>query len=502
MSRTLLIIMADFLLLSLLALARFDKAEPAQPQPVQAAPDYAQAEEDLVDVLRFALEDERESREQLENTLTAAQEELRTREEQLRTKEEQLAQKEQHIAEVSVELQEKERQARMLAEQQAALQRQYASLQTNVVSLKDELTSATVKAETSQSRLQLLERDLREREEAAERLRQQLANLEKNYRATESEKQQLATQLRVSETETELVREQLNEMRGEVSAVRQEKAQIQQHAEKLAEGVSALASRSEEIKQETTELKQETAALTEEIRENTPLAPNTIFNNFMANRVDSRFVAMRHGLFGREVVREARPATIFVSDGTQTYAIFHVGDLPLELTYSGSDWEQFSGSLSRGYASIPVERLGFLGFDPRIVVVPVPEEAVRRLGTEVYRVEGDPYKFDQAVLIGVREPQYGEARFKVDPANSRYLQLDRSQLGLFSRAFEPSRGDLVFSKSGQPIGIMINNDYAAVLDLIVPAKTLKTGRDIQSASAQQSIAQMKAQVDFLPPRLR
>jgi hypothetical protein len=71
---------------------------------------------------------------------------------------------------------------------------------------------------------------------------------------------------------------------------------------RLAEGFKALATNS--------------GALTQEIRENRALAPNTIFSEFVTNRVRTSFVASRTGLFGIDLGRTKPPKRCWSPTGT------------------------------------------------------------------------------------------------------------------------------------------------------------------------------------------
>ena len=87
MNKTLLLIICDFLLLNLLALTRWEKAEPTRPQrspvPRVSAAAAATKDQDLVDTMRLSLEDERTTRSQLAQQLASAETTLATREQNL-----------------------------------------------------------------------------------------------------------------------------------------------------------------------------------------------------------------------------------------------------------------------------------------------------------------------------------------------------------------------------------------------------------------------------------
>ena len=87
MSRAVLIIIADFLLISLLSLANFEEAgEPDSPPTEEEAVDV-QAVEDMLDVLKQALEEESLSRSALSNQLAAAQSALVKTQDELQQRE-------------------------------------------------------------------------------------------------------------------------------------------------------------------------------------------------------------------------------------------------------------------------------------------------------------------------------------------------------------------------------------------------------------------------------
>ena len=86
MNKTLLLVICDFLLLNILALTRWENAEPVRPQQTPAASsgaDPATQDQDIVDVMKMSLEDERAQREQLAKQLQSTEESLQSREQSL-----------------------------------------------------------------------------------------------------------------------------------------------------------------------------------------------------------------------------------------------------------------------------------------------------------------------------------------------------------------------------------------------------------------------------------
>ena len=86
MNKTLLLILCDFLLLNLLALTRWEKAEPArakQPPVPELASNAATKDQDLVEAMKLSLADERATRDQLAEKLTSTEGALAQRDQNL-----------------------------------------------------------------------------------------------------------------------------------------------------------------------------------------------------------------------------------------------------------------------------------------------------------------------------------------------------------------------------------------------------------------------------------
>ena len=405
MNRSILIVICDFLLVSLLAFSTVDinkTTNEGVPRQVKTTISTNQIDnrQDLAAVMRLALEEERKGREMLVGELARTRESanrqqalLSEREKQLQTSRQELQQREQQVQTFRQELQQKEQQATQLEQQQASLQQQFAAARTNIQALSHQLQTSSTEAQMSKEKLAAMQADLRKQAEQATALQQQLANLAQSNQLALAEKQRLAGQLQVAEAEKRMATDQANRMQDEVKVERAEKA-------KLAEGVKALATKSEQLAQE--------------IQQSRPLAPNTIFNQFVTNRVQATFWGSRPGIFGAESNKRTETQTVLVTDGTNTVALCHVQDTPLTFGYPGTEWSGLVGTLVRGTVSIPIRSLSFYQLDPRVVYLPVTQAEARQLGGNAYRTSPDPYKFQDAVLVGAQEGYYGECSFQID----------------------------------------------------------------------------------------
>ena len=463
MNRSILIVICDFLLVSLLAFSTVDinKVSDEGVQrtvKVDISTNQVDSGKDLAAVMRLALNDERRNREQLMGELTRRERDVQRFQEQLQNREQQSAR---------------------LQEQQSALAQQYAVAQTNIERLNQQLQGASSEAVMSREKLAAMEAEAKKQSEQAAALQRQLSELSNSNQAVIAEKQQLSTQLQVAVAEKRAATEQAGRMAEDVKVERAEKA-------KLAEGVKALATKSSQ--------------LADQIRDNQPLAPNTIFNDFVTNRVEARFNAVKSGLFSSN--RRKDTETILVTDGTNTFALCHVQDTPLTLWDPGTDWEGLTGMLSTKWETTPIRSVLFSMHDPRIVWIPVTDAEARQLSAKIYHISPDPYKFQDAVLVGTQEPYYGECKFEIDLSTPEYVRLDRNLLrGLFGK-FNPSRGDLVFSRTGELLGIMANGTYCLMIRNFDAASPLQFGEDVRSERTGVILSQLYLQLAQLPTRLQ
>ena len=203
------------------------------------------------------------------------------------------------------------------------------------------------------------------------------------------------------------------------------------------------------------------------------------------------------------VTRQGDTHAIFVTDGNQVYALLHIANTPFSVRESGSDWARIKAEFTRppNYHST-VDRIDFLALDPRVVALPVDPAQAAALGVKIYRTAQDPFKFPNAVLINADGSGYGEVGFKLDAAQPGYVQVDNRLMKRLFGTFAPSRGDLVFSQTGELLGIMVNSDYCAVVNSFLPARTIQTGDDIKAQQTGAILDALVARYNALPLKLQ
>ena len=484
MNRSILIVICDFLLVSLLAFSSIDsmKMDNAGAEPqirTEMATNPPDAKQDLGSAMRLALQDERKQREHLQAELSNAHD---TAGKQLAL----LNERDKQIQNFEQEIQTHEQAAQKLQTQQTNLLQQIALAQTNIQTLNQQLAHTSKQYQQStEQRAALLAEELQQSKNLAA-LQSQLSQLSQNYQQLNQsnqnvldEKQRLAAQLQVAEAERRAALERAARSEEQVMAEREEKA-------RLAEGVKTLAAKSGKLEQE--------------IRENRALSPNVIYSMFLTNRVSVRFYAARSTVFGIDRTRDNTTDSIFVTDGTNTCAVSHVKQAPFTFSDPGLDWE-LTASMTRGGKSFPIQSLSFFKADPRILFMPISDDQLSGLGSAPYKVSANPYRFQDAVLIGANGEYYGECKFQIDAATPQYLKMDRSTLrGLFGK-FNPTSGDLAFSKNGDLLGVMANNTFCLLIKDFIPAATFKFGHH-PDQSTGDSLARLYNVTARMPYKLQ
>jgi hypothetical protein len=463
MNKTLLLILCDFLLLNLLALTRWEKAEPARAKqpPVPQLPAHAATkDQDLVEVMKLSLADERSTREQLAQKLSAT--------------ESTLTQREQNLTE--------------LQSDRTKLAATLTDTQRTAAELGQKFAAATQDATMTKEELARIQRELEDKRAEAERQKQALATLAQQQAEARQKIEGLTVAVGVAEREKQLLRESADTLRAQVEAERQDRLKAQAATTQLAQGVGQLAERSGE--------------LTKEIRDNRPINANVLFSDFLANRVTAKFTAVRAGVFG-PATREKESGTILVTDGVKIFALLHIDDTPFALSENSLDWQKISAEFTRppSYRS-RAGALQFLSLDPRVLVLPVDAAQAAALGVKVYPTALEPFKFPEAVLVNGGGKGYGEVGFKLDASQPGYVRVDNRLFKRIFGDFAPSRGDLVLSKTGELLGIMVNSDFCALVNNFLPTKTLATGDDVTAQHTAALFNELAARIQGLPLKLQ
>jgi hypothetical protein len=393
----------------------------------------------------------------------------------------------QQLQTTQTSLQEREQNLTALQVEKVRLATSLTETQRTAQELAQRAEISAQEASMSKERLAQLQRDLEQRQAESDRQKQQLTQMEQAQSEARQRIENLSVAVKVAEQEKLLLRENADSLKTQVEVERTERQKVQETTVQLAQGVGQLAQQSNQ--------------LTTEIRENRPINANTLFNDFLANRVQTTFSTARASLFGPgNKTKESK--TIFVADGKQVFALVHIDETPFVLRDQTADLEKLSVIFAKGAYKTTAPDVRFLSADPRIVAVPVDSAQVKALGVKVYQTALEPFKFPEAVLISNGGAGYGEVSFKLDPAEPSYVQMDNRLTKRLFGDFATSSGDLVLSKTGELLGIMVNRDYCVLINNFLPAKTIRTGDAIVDQHTGATFDDLNARLLRRPNKLQ
>ncbi|MEN9840348.1 MAG: hypothetical protein RL376_148, partial [Verrucomicrobiota bacterium] len=417
-------------------------------------PGAATPEQDLVAVMQLFLADEQTRRDELAQTLARAEAE-RAQTEQARAR---------------------------LAENLAQSEKTAAQLDAS-------LAATRLSAEAERARNAELARELAAREAEAKRREADLARVSTAEAAARARVEELAVTVGVAEREKQILQTQTETLRAAVEAERADRQRVQQTTTELAAGVGQIA--------------EQTSALSKEIRDARPINANTLYNDFLARRLRARFAAARTTFLG-PVTRDPESRTVLASDGKDTVALLHIEDTPFDLRAPAQqpDWNRLTLSLTRGSEELRPSRLDFASLDPRVVLVPLGPAEATRLGGSPYLLALEPFKFPEAVLISAGGAGYGELPFKLDPKNPGYVKVDNRLVRRLFGDFAPSRGDLVLSKTGELLGLMVSADTCALINNFLPQRSLPLGEDLSATPTGPALDAVARRYQVLPASLK
>ncbi len=136
MNRSILIVICDFLLVSLLAFSTVDINKVTQPTPpnvnLTMVTNQVETEKDLTSVMRLALDEERKRRDQMAGELAQAHDVA--------------GQRDVQVANIQKQLQAREQQQAEAERRQAELQQRFAAAETNLQTVNQQLQSTAAEA--------------------------------------------------------------------------------------------------------------------------------------------------------------------------------------------------------------------------------------------------------------------------------------------------------------------------------------------------------------------
>jgi len=261
------------------------------------------------------------------------------------------------------------------------------------------------------------------------------------------------------------VSNEVSSVKDDVSKVGQEVQGVKETVSNVSEEVAGVGTKVETIQQDVAENTAEQKENFRQLSERQTKSLNEIFSKYEENKIKLTFnYSHNSGLFGKESTTTFSMDTIIMVDGSFAYSLVHAKDSPFKLDPRPRKLIKVSGEITspKLKAPIPVKEIAFMD-DPRILIVPLyinPVDLKKTSSIELFNSPGNPHLFSEAVVVDAKDGRFGQTDFVRDERDSRYIKVKHTRFAFVTGAFDPGKGDLVFSQKGEVLGILVNRDYA------------------------------------------
>ncbi|MAE53913.1 MAG: hypothetical protein CMI20_07400 [Opitutae bacterium] len=491
MNRSLLLVVCDFLLLSILALARFDVPKDAviaqddqkvvSKEVVERISDgenYDDVVAELEATNETLLENLSSDKDDLVEQKLKLEAEIAQRQKELEQKEQEIASKDAVIEGNKEALDLAKKEAQKLESQRKEIERKREELlQSNAASKKElELLAKNLEQAKKQSEELAELKSKKEKEAEAARLElaasverakaQELAAAEAKALLIEEKKRSdelIASTAKIDQKIDSLnkgldgVGKDLKSVGEGLVGVGEKISTVSDDVSSVKEGVSKV----EKDVQESVEVQKENFR---KLNERQTRSVNEIFTRYEQNKVSLDLIyTHKSGIFQTNRDDKFSVDTILMVDGNFVYALVHAKDSPFRVEFNPRKLVSVTGQITGPKFKEPlqVKEIAFMD-DPRIIIVPLyanPQE-LAKTGIELFNAPENPFLFDDAVVVDVKDGRFGQTKCLRDEKDGRYIEVDEKHFAFLTGAFNPGKGDLVFSQKAELLGIMVNGDYA------------------------------------------
>jgi len=520
MNRSLLLVVCDFLLLSILALARFDVPEGAviaqdgqkvvSKEVVERISDgenyddvVAELEatnETLLENLSSDKDTLLQQKLELEEQIAQRKKELEDKERAIESRdaviadnEEAIKQAKQEAEELESQREEIERKREELMKNNAASQKELELLAKNLAeakrkadelaalkektqkeaeSVKVELAASQEKAKAegkaaAEAKAMLLAEKKRSDAlvESTSKIDQKIDSLNQGLEGVGKDLKVVGQGLAGVGEKISSVTQEVSSVKEDVSKVGKEMAGVKETVVGVSEEVAGVGSQVESIKIEVAETAAVQRENFRELNDRQVRSVNEIFTRYDENKIKLNLSFVhKGGLLGGDKKETFSMDSIIMVDGSFAYSLVHAKESPFRLTPRPRKLVSVAGEITspKLTAPIPVKEIAFMD-DPRILIIPLylnPATLKEESSIEIFEAPNNPYLFAEAVVVDVKQGRFGQTDFLRDEKDSRYIKVKHKNFSFITGSFDPGKGDLVFSQKGELLGIMVNNDYA------------------------------------------
>ncbi len=491
MNKSLLIVICDFLLLSLLSIANFDKPDKnnAQKREAQAALEsetFVQTQ--MLETLKMALDAEQQRHLSLSKDVETLSKKAEANLKHAQNQNELVKKRELQLKEIESAKIELEKERTEILKRSKDLEAKVISADKRNATLESEIIAATGKLEKSakeridlerklgqmqqndatiKTQLQAAQEQIRQNKENLERLQVESDKLKLENRAIEAEKRALSTQLEVAATKTKIYEENLKRAQTQIDIEKAEKEKMFVHAEKLSANVSNLADTQKNISKNIDNLRPQTASETFE-----KIAPLLISVSFKFTE---------GGLLGRKNASK-KIQTLPIKIGTRTFLLFDADTSPLRFSKDAEAPEAFEIVVMAGKKIFVPETLLLVKGTKETLAVELPNGFIDETKAPKLVDKQETFRFTDCIVINPNTKYYGQTPFMANFTKRQYAKLDVGVIESIFKTFSPSTNDIAITRSGEPLGILTSSSDIFIPRNLQAERTLTIGKNYKKAS--------------------
>lgn len=503
MNKSLLLVICDFLLISLLGLANFDDPAETQEDPPIALGDTegGDARDDLIMLLEESLQEQASQEEKLkssleerdrllsekEATIEKTQSELTELASDLENTSEQLAQTAAEKAAAEEAKAKLAQERAFLEEEKNKLQQVTTALSEQKNTLEKELSEVQLSAEQAAQKAveleqavmrekqekamtleqaQFLREELKREKEALARASEALVIKEQEQQVLSQEREAAKRQLEVVAAQNEILEEQVK-----TQLIQQERLQVR--TEQLSENVEVLAQQSSTL-QDT---------VNQDIEERRTLSANQLYDQYQRNQIELVFVLREKGALGLgERVNTYEMAAPVIEQAGAYYAMIHKSSLfgsqiPLEMR----------GLVQVDQNKYPITQMITSTKDPAVLWIPVGKNFIESNRIDAFSLEQNPLRYEEGFIVSDQSGYYGALSLRLHPEKQSFIRVDNRIVTRLFGEFSASEGDYIFSNKGSFIGMMTNKSDGLLVSQLSLKKRFLIGNRYDPATVRAAL---------------
>jgi hypothetical protein len=477
MNRSLLLVVCDFLLLSILALARFDVPKDAviaqddqkvvSKEVVERISDgenYDDVVAELEATNETLLENLSSDKDDLIEQKLKLEAEIAQRQRELEQKEQEIASKDAVIEGNKEALDLAKKEAQELEAQRKEIERKREELLQSNAASKKELELLAKNLEQAKKQSEELAEMKSKKEQEAEAARLELAASVERAKAQELAAAEAKALLIEEKKRSDELLASAAKIDQKIDTLNKGLDGVGQDLKSVGEGLAGVGEKISTVSQDVQESVEVQKENFRKLNERQTRSVNEIFTRYEQNKVNLEFnYSYKTGIIQSIRDDNFNVDTILMVDGNFVYALIHAQDSPFRVEVNPRKLVSVTGTISGPKLPQPLEikEIAFMD-DPRILIIPLYAEPkdLEKNGLELFKAPQNPFLFDDAVVVDVKDGRFGQTKCLRDEKDGRYIEVEEEHFAFLTGAFNPGKGDIVFSQRAELLGIMVNGDYA------------------------------------------